>query len=139
MRSGGGDRGHISDRNRAPGTEPGTGNSRFGGGPPMNERIRKARPHVTQNEDLIFEKSAEGKQGMALPPLDVPRVDARTLLGPHLVREEVADFPQVSELEVIRHFTRLASWNYAIELGMYPLGSCTMKYNPRVNEYVARL
>jgi glycine dehydrogenase subunit 2 len=105
----------------------------------MNERIRKARPHVTQNEDLIFEKSAEGKQGMALPPLDVPRVDARTLLGPHLVREEVADFPQVSELEVIRHFTRLASWNYAIELGMYPLGSCTMKYNPRVNEYVARL
>ncbi len=105
----------------------------------MNERIRKARPHVTQNEGLIFEKSAAGKQGMALPPLDVPPVDARELLGSGLVREDVADFPQVSEVEVIRHFTRLASWNYAIELGMYPLGSCTMKYNPRVNEYVARL
>ncbi len=105
----------------------------------MNERIRKARPHVTQNEGLIFEKSASGKQGMALPPLDVPPVDARELLGSGLVREDVADFPQVSEVEVIRHFTRLASWNYAIELGMYPLGSCTMKYNPRVNEYVARL
>ena len=49
------------------------------------------------------------------------------------------DFPEVSEIEVIRHFTRLSTWNYAIDLGMYPLGSCTMKYNPRVNEFVARL
>ena len=48
-------------------------------------------------------------------------------------------FPEVSEIEVIRHFTRLSTWNYAIDLGMYPLGSCTMKYNPRVNEFVARL
>ena len=48
-------------------------------------------------------------------------------------------FPEVSEIEVIRHFTRLSTWNFAIDLGMYPLGSCTMKYNPRVNEFVARL
>ena len=48
-------------------------------------------------------------------------------------------FPEVSEIEVMRHFTRLSTWNYAIDLGMYPLGSCTMKYNPRVNEFVARL
>src|SRR5260370_9976321 len=47
--------------------------------------------------------------------------------------------PEVSEMEIIRHFTRLSTWNYAIDLGMYPLGSCTMKYNPRVNEVVARL
>ena len=52
---------------------------------------------------------------------------------------EVEGFPEVSEIEVIRHFTRLSTWNYAIDLGMYPLGSCTMKYNPRVNEFVARL
>ena len=47
--------------------------------------------------------------------------------------------PEVSEIEIIRHFTRLSTWNYAIDLGMYPLGSCTMKYNPRVNEFVARV
>ena len=47
--------------------------------------------------------------------------------------------PEVSEIEIIRHFTRLSTWNYAIDLGMYPLGSCTMKYNPRVNEVVARI
>ena len=47
--------------------------------------------------------------------------------------------PEVSEIEIIRHFTRLSTWNYAIDLGMYPLGSCTMKYNPRVNEVVSRL
>src|SRR6202008_1516720 len=51
----------------------------------------------------------------------------------------IEGFPEVSEIEVLRHFTRLSTWNYAIDLGMYPLGSCTMKYNPRVNEFVARL
>ena len=54
-------------------------------------------------------------------------------------RGPVEGFPEVSEIETIRHFTRLSGWNYAIDLGMYPLGSCTMKYNPRVNEHVARL
>jgi glycine dehydrogenase subunit 2 len=66
-------------------------------------------------------------------------VDARTALGAEYTRESVEGFPEVSEIEVIRHFTRLSTWNYAIDLGMYPLGSCTMKYNPRVNEFVARL
>ncbi|MGH9817196.1 MAG: aminomethyl-transferring glycine dehydrogenase subunit GcvPB [Candidatus Acidiferrales bacterium] len=104
----------------------------------MNERITKARRHVNQNEGLIFEKSSPGKRGMELPSLDVPPVDAAKELGAH-AREEVSGFPEVSEIEVIRHFTRLSTWNYAIDLGMYPLGSCTMKYNPRVNEAVARL
>ncbi len=76
---------------------------------------------------------------MEIPPLDVPTVDPATALGAGFVREGVSDFPEVSEIEVIRHFTRLSSWNYAIDLGMYPLGSCTMKYNPRINEFVARL
>ena len=100
--------------------------------------LGKARPHPSQNEGLIFTKSAPGKRGMELPPLDVPVVDPAKELGA-FARDQVEEFPEVSEIEVIRHFTRLSTWNYAIDLGMYPLGSCTMKYNPRVNEFVARL
>ena len=87
----------------------------------------------------MFEKSVPGKRGFELPPLDVPAVDVKKALGAAFARDEVTGFPEVSEFEVIRHFTRLSTWNYAIDLGMYPLGSCTMKYNPRVNEFVARL
>jgi glycine dehydrogenase subunit 2 len=101
--------------------------------------IKKVRSHITQNEDLIFERSSPGKIGYQLPALDVPAVDAAEALGSANVRAEIAGFPEVSEVEVIRHFTRLSTWNYAIDLGMYPLGSCTMKYNPRINEAVARL
>jgi glycine dehydrogenase subunit 2 len=98
----------------------------------------KVRPHQTQNEALLFEKSSPGKRAYKLPPLDVPPVDANSLLGP--ARREVPPLlPELSEIEIIRHFTRLSTWNYAIDLGMYPLGSCTMKYNPRVNEVVARV
>jgi len=100
--------------------------------------LGKVRPHQTQNEGLVFEKSAPGKRGYKLPPLDVPEVDAKAALGA-AYREEKAGLPELSEIEIIRHFTRLSTWNYAIDLGMYPLGSCTMKYNPRVNEYVARI
>ena len=105
----------------------------------MTDRIKKAGRHVSQSEGLVFEKSAPGKRGMELPPLDVPAVDPRQALGDALARKNIEGFPEVSEIEVIRHFTRLSTWNYAIDLGMYPLGSCTMKYNPRVNEFVARL
>ncbi len=105
----------------------------------MPDRIKKAGRNTSQNEGLIFEKSAPGKRGFELPPSDVPAVDAQALLGSDAARAEVEGFPEVSEIEVIRHFTRLSTWNYAIDLGMYPLGSCTMKYNPRVNEHVARL
>ena len=101
--------------------------------------IEKVRPHITQNEALLFEISSPGKKGYQLPELDVPAVDAAEALGAANVREEIEDFPEVSEVEAIRHFTRLSTWNYAIDLGLYPLGSCTMKYNPRVNELVARL
>jgi glycine dehydrogenase subunit 2 len=106
---------------------------------PMDDKIRKAGRHTSQSEGLIFEKSAPGKRGIELPPLDVPAVDAQKELGAAQARKAVDGFPEVSEIEVIRHFTRLSTWNYAIDLGMYPLGSCTMKYNPRVNEHVARL
>jgi glycine cleavage system P protein (glycine dehydrogenase) subunit 2 len=104
-----------------------------------DDRIKKARRHVSQSEGLIFERSSAGKRGMELPALDVPPVDPRAELGAEMTRDGVEGFPEVSEIEVVRHFTRLSTWNYAIDLGMYPLGSCTMKYNPRVNEFVARL
>ena len=99
---------------------------------------KKATTHVNQNEDLIFEKSSAGKKAYRLAELDVPAVDATSLLGAS-VRNDLGVMPELSEIEIIRHFTRLSTWNYAIDLGMYPLGSCTMKYNPRVNEAVARL
>ena len=105
----------------------------------MSDKITKASRHVNQNEGLIFEKSSPGKRAFDLPPLDVPAADPARVLGTNHRSEGVAGFPEVSEIEVLRHFTRLATWNYAIDLGMYPLGSCTMKYNPRVNEFVARL
>ncbi|HVU45505.1 MAG TPA: aminomethyl-transferring glycine dehydrogenase subunit GcvPB [Terracidiphilus sp.] len=98
----------------------------------------KVRPHQTQNEALVFEKSSPGKRAYKLPPLDVPPVDAASLLGT-AARNDAPLLPELSEIEIIRHFTRLSTWNYAIDLGMYPLGSCTMKYNPRVNEFVSRI
>jgi len=104
----------------------------------MNSKIKKATTHISQNEGLIFEKSSPGKKAYKLPPLDVPAVDAQALLGDS-AREDLGQMPEVSEIEIIRHFTRLSTWNYAVDHGMYPLGSCTMKYNARVNETVARL
>src|ERR1700692_2594373 len=98
----------------------------------------KASLQVNQNEGLIFEKSSAGKAAWKLPPLDVPEVDTAKVLGA-AERKDLGSMPEVSEIEIIRHFTRLSTWNYAIDLGMYPLGSCTMKYNPRVNELVTRI
>src|SRR5690242_15088002 len=105
----------------------------------MSDKIKKATRHTNQSEGLLFEKSAPGKRAFELPGLDVPKADGAKALGAQYRREGVDGFPEVSEIEVIRHFTRLSTWNYAIDYGMYPLGSCTMKYNPRVNEFVARL
>src|SRR5271166_6342352 len=104
----------------------------------MKHMTRKATRHISQNEGLIFEKSSPGKAAWKLPPLDVPEVDTAKVLG-RQERMDLGNMPEVSEIEIIRHFTRLSTWNYAIDLGMYPLGSCTMKYNPRVNELVARI
>ncbi len=99
----------------------------------------RVRQHQSLEERLLFERSSPGKVGYQLPALDVPQVDPEEVLGSAHVRDEIPGFPEVSEVEVIRHFTRLSSWNYAIDSGMYPLGSCTMKYNPRLNEAVARI
>ena len=91
------------------------------------------------NEPLIFDQGSPGRVGYSLPPCDVPAKKAEALIPPHLLRGPIAGLPEVSEVEVVRHYTRMSQWNYGIDLGFYPLGSCTMKYNPRVNEDVARL
>ena len=87
------------------------------------------------NEKLLFEHSDAGRKGYSLPALDVPAAD----LAEGLCRREIAGFPELSEVDVVRHFTRLSTWNYGVDSGFYPLGSCTMKYNPKVNELAARL
>ncbi len=88
-------------------------------------------------EPLIFEISATGKRGFSLPGLDVPV--KKDILQNLALRDEIDGFPQVSETEVTRHFTRLSQTNHCVDIGFYPLGSCTMKYNPKVNEKVAAL
>ena len=88
-------------------------------------------------EPLIFEISDKGKRAFRLPKLDIKA--KKHIFEGLAIRDEIADFPQVSEVEVVRHFTRLSQQNYCVDLGIYPLGSCTMKYNPKVNEKVAAL
>ena len=90
-------------------------------------------------EPLLFERSRPGRVGYSLPDLDVPEVDPAACLPPELLRDDLPGLPELSEVDVVRHFTRLSTWNAAVDLGLYPLGSCTMKYNPKLNERVARL
>jgi glycine dehydrogenase subunit 2 len=86
----------------------------------------------------IFERGAPGRTGASLPELDVPRVEVSQALG-DLSRKSAAGLPEVSEPEAIRHFVRLSQYNYSIDTQFYPLGSCTMKHNPKINEWAARL
>ncbi len=94
---------------------------------------------LIQDEPLIFEQGGKGRKGYSLPRRDVEEAEAKDLIPPQLLREEVEGFPQLSEVDVVRHFTRLSQWNYGVDTGLYPLGSCTMKYNPKVNEEAARM
>ncbi len=84
-------------------------------------------------EPLIFEISRKGRKGYKIPEPDVPEKDIKEIVGEEYLRDEL-NLPEVSELDVIRHFTNLSQLNYAIDTTMVPLGSCTMKYNPRINE-----
>ena len=106
----------------------------------MTSRITKVSSHISPNEQLIFERSQEGRIGYRLPKLDVEETPLQDLVPSELQRDDDLDgMPEVSEVDVIRHFVRMSTWNYSIDLGMYPLGSCTMKYNSRLNERVARI
>ena len=92
-----------------------------------------------QPELTIFELSATGRIGIDLPVVDVPEIPLEKLIPAGLFREKAPELPEVSENEVVRHYTRLSNLNYGVDNGFYPLGSCTMKYNPKVNEDMARL
>src|SRR5581483_8446889 len=100
------------------------------------EPATAAVPRGASREGLIFEHSRPGRRGYRLPPLDVR--EQKDLLPRGLMREAIADEVEVSEVDVIRHFTRLSKMNVSIDAGLYPLGSCTMKHNPRLNEEIAR-
>ncbi|WP_050179744.1 aminomethyl-transferring glycine dehydrogenase subunit GcvPB [Domibacillus robiginosus] len=89
--------------------------------------------------DLIFEISRPGRTGCSLPERDVDAVNLSKKLPAHLIREEAPDLPEVSELQLVRHYTALSNKNHGVDNGFYPLGSCTMKYNPKINEDVAKL
>ncbi|HXD32304.1 MAG TPA: aminomethyl-transferring glycine dehydrogenase subunit GcvPB [Pyrinomonadaceae bacterium] len=102
--------------------------------------ITKVTNHISHNEALIFERSQSGRVGYRLPPLDVDEQPLDDIVPRAFQRDDdLAGVPEVSEVDVIRHFVRMSTWNYSIDLGMYPLGSCTMKYNSRLNEKVARI
>jgi len=102
--------------------------------------INKVTSHISHNEALIFERSQPGRAGFSLPALDVPETSIDEIVPREFQRDDdLAGMPEVTEVDVVRHFTRISTWNYSIDQGMYPLGSCTMKYNSRLNEKVARI
>jgi glycine dehydrogenase subunit 2 len=88
--------------------------------------------------DLIFEKSRPGRVAASVPKSDVPEVAMESIIDKSLLNEEV-DLPEVAEVDLIRHYTQLSKRNFGVDVGFYPLGSCTMKYNPKVNEEAAKL
>jgi glycine dehydrogenase subunit 2 len=99
---------------------------------------RQATRGIQFREPPIFERGAPGRTGASLPTLDVPAIDPNLVFGAYS-RKTAAALPEVSEPEAFRHFVRLSQWNYCIDSQFYPLGSCTMKFNPKVNEWAARL
>ena len=102
--------------------------------------ITKVTTHISPNEQVIFERSQPGRTGFSLPPLDVEETSLGDMIPREFQRDDdLAGMPEVTEVDVVRHFTRISTWNYSIDQGLYPLGSCTMKYNSRLNEKVARI
>ncbi|NLL82139.1 MAG: aminomethyl-transferring glycine dehydrogenase subunit GcvPB [Tissierellia bacterium] len=89
-------------------------------------------------DKLIFEISKPGRKAYKLPPLDVEEQDLGAIIPKEFLNEEKLDLPEVSEVDVIRHYTNLSNKNYGVDTGFYPLGSCTMKYNPKINEEACR-
>jgi glycine dehydrogenase subunit 2 len=100
--------------------------------------MQDAARGLSFKEPPIFERGSPGRTAVSLAPLDVPEVDAEAIFGA-VTRRSPAGLPEVSEPEAVRHFVRLSQQNFAIDSQFYPLGSCTMKFNPKVNEWSARL
>ncbi|MEX0620921.1 MAG: aminomethyl-transferring glycine dehydrogenase subunit GcvPB, partial [Solirubrobacterales bacterium] len=96
-------------------------------------------PQQADRAETIFEKSVPGRRAAQLPPSGVGETPIDQLVPARLLREQPAELPEISEPEIIRHYNRLSRRNFDLDTGLYPLGSCTMKYNPRLNERVAAL
>ncbi len=90
-------------------------------------------------EKLIFELSRKGRKGYSLSGNEFPEVPLDTIIPSKYLRTTPAELPEVPESEVVRHFVRLSNLNYHVDKNMYPLGSCTMKYNPKINDYTCDL
>jgi glycine dehydrogenase subunit 2 len=89
---------------------------------------------LIMEEPLLWEKGKQGRTAFSMPEQDVPERSAE--IDENLLAVG-SDFPDLSEMDIVRHYTRLSGWNFGIDTGMYPLGSCTMKYNPKINEKMA--
>jgi len=102
------------------------------------EKTWRKRGSMPYEEPLIFEKSVPGQQGFQISERE-PAIAAGKIIPQNLLRKTPANLPEVGEPEVVRHYSRLSTWNYSVDHGFYPLGSCTMKYNPKINEFTASL
>jgi len=120
----------MADRAPSPGPSPDPAMSR--------ENAAVCRPPAADRA-TVYEKSAPGRSSYSLPELGVPETPVAELLPDSLRRTAPARLPEIGEVDLLRHFTGLSTLNYGVDSGSYPLGSCTMKYNPRVNEAAARL
>lgn len=94
---------------------------------------------ISQSSPLIFERSKKDRYAYSLPQNDIENINIDSLLDDKYIRKHKAEFPEVSELDLVRHYTELSNKNFGVDTGFYPLGSCTMKYNPKINEKVARI
>ncbi|MBC3060328.1 aminomethyl-transferring glycine dehydrogenase subunit GcvPB [Staphylococcus hominis] len=94
---------------------------------------------VSKSSPLIFERSREGRYAYSLPQSDIKTDSVESILDDKFIRKNKAEFPEVTELDLVRHYTELSNKNFGVDSGFYPLGSCTMKYNPKINEKVARI
>lgn len=94
---------------------------------------------IREYDKLIFEISKPGRRAYKLPPLDVEAMDLNSLIPEEFINKDELHLPEVNEVDVVRHYTNLSMKNYGLDTGFYPLGSCTMKYNPKINEVTARI
>ncbi|GGG84546.1 glycine dehydrogenase subunit 2 [Staphylococcus pragensis] len=94
---------------------------------------------VSKSSPLIFERSRAGRYAYSLPQSDIKGDSVESILDDKFIRKDKAEFPEVAELDLVRHYTELSNKNFGVDSGFYPLGSCTMKYNPKINERVARI
>jgi glycine dehydrogenase subunit 2 len=129
---------HTSEPGRVPlgGAAPVPGGT---GGEERATPVPGSTPQQSERVATIFEQGAPGRRAFVCPPIDVPLPAGEELLPAHFRRAEAPRLPEVSEPEIVRHYVRLSKRNFDLDSGFYPLGSCTMKHNPRMHERVAAL